>query len=107
MDAEKYFDRILDKYADDDMMVASASAGKAACLEIRNDFTSAAKYYKTAAEKNPGEIWTSTYLLKAGQNFAKANDRASAQACFEEIEKKYNTSSEASIAKRSLAELKY
>jgi len=58
-------------------------------------------------EFTPDEIWTPDYLLKAGQNFAKAGDKVSAEEAFGEIEKKFANSADASTARRALAALKY
>lgn len=60
-----------------------------------------------AAEYESGELWTPNYLFKAGQNFAKAGDKKSAQAAFDKIEKEYANSTESMGAKRAQAELKY
>jgi len=105
--ALKYFTLLLDKYSDDKMVAASAAAGKGACYEMKGDFAQAAKAYQQAADYKSGDFWTPGYLLKAGQNFAKAGDKKSAEAALSEIDKKYPTSSENSLAKRSLAEIRY
>jgi predicted negative regulator of RcsB-dependent stress response len=103
--AEKYFNEVLDNYSSDIMAAASAAAGIGAVNEAKGNFAEAAKYYQRAADYKSGELWTPGYLLKAGQNFAKAGDKKSAQAAFDEINQKFATSSENNIAKRSLAEL--
>jgi TolA-binding protein len=105
--AEQYFRKILDDYSKDKMMTASASANVGSCLEMKSDYLGAAKMYKQAAEVDPNDLWSPGYLLKAGQNFAKSNDKKSAQAVFSEIEKNYPNSQENSTARRSLAELNY
>jgi predicted negative regulator of RcsB-dependent stress response len=105
--AEKYFDKILDRYSDDKMLAASAAAGKGACLELKSNYAEAAKFYRRAAEFKSGDLWTPNYLLKAGQDFMKSGDKKSAQAAFDEIEKKYANTSESNSARRALAELKY
>jgi TolA-binding protein len=104
-DALKYFNVLSDKYSDDKMVATSAAAGKGACYELKGDYTQAGKFYQQAADFNSGDIWTPGYLLKAGQNFAKAGDKKSAQAAFDQIAKRFANSNENNIAKRSLAEL--
>jgi TolA-binding protein len=105
--AEQYFDTVLKKYSDDKMLAASAAAGKGACRELKSDYLTAAKLFREAAEKSPDQIWTPNYLLKAGQNFAKAGSKNEAKEVLEEIGTKYATSTEAGPAKRTLAELQY
>jgi tetratricopeptide (TPR) repeat protein len=103
--ADLYFTKVLDNYSKDNMAAASAAAGKGAWLEIRKDYKLAAKYYQQAADYKSGDLWTPGYLLKAGQDYAKAGDTKSAQAAFDEITQKYANSVESNTAKRSLAEL--
>jgi TolA-binding protein len=105
--AEQYFDIVLDKYTDDKMLAASAASGKGACREIKSDYATAAKMYKQAADDTPNQIWTPSYLLKAGQNFAKAGNKDEARKVLEEIGTKYANSTESGAAKRTLAELQY
>ena len=104
--ALKYFTVLSDKYSDDKMVATSAAAGKAACYELKSDYAQAGKYYQQAADFKSGDIWTPGYLLKAGQNFAKAGDKKSAEAAFDAIAKNFGNSNENNIAKRSLAELR-
>jgi TolA-binding protein len=103
--AEQYFRKILSDYSSDKMMAASAAAGLGDCLQLKNDFAGAAKMFQQAADLKTGDLWTPSYLLKAGQAFAKAGDKKSAQAAFDEIDKQYPNSQEATVARRSLAEI--
>lgn len=43
--AQRYFEKIMDRYSDDVMIAASAAAGKAACLEVRGNHSEAAKFF--------------------------------------------------------------
>lgn len=106
-DAKRYFQLILDHYADDNLLSAGASAGLGAVYELQGQYLDAAKSYRRAVEFTPDETWTPGYLLKAGQNFAKAGDKVSAEEAFGEIEKKFANSTDASAARRALAALKY
>ncbi len=103
--AETYFTRLIDKYSNDNMAAAAGASGKAACLEIKGNYLEAAKYYQKAADFKSGDLWTPGYLLKAGQNFARAGDKTSAIADYDLIQKQYPNSAEGSPAKRYLAEL--
>jgi TolA-binding protein len=103
--ADLYFGKVLDKYSSDKIAAASAAAGKAACSEIKKNYSQAAKYYQQAADYNAGDLWTPGYLLKAGQDFVKAGDKKSAQAAFDEISQKFANTPESNAAKRSLAEI--
>jgi predicted negative regulator of RcsB-dependent stress response len=104
--AETYFDKILSRYSGDKMLAAGASAGKAGCREMKSDFSSAAKFFKQAAD-NSSETGAPGYLLKAGEDFAKAGDKKSAKDVLDQIGIKYSNSLEAQTAKRTLAELEY
>jgi TolA-binding protein len=103
--ADNYYTKVLDNYSSDNMAAASAAAGKGACNEAKRNYGEAAKNYQRAADYKSSDLFTPGYLLKAGQNFAKASDKKSAQAAFDEINKKFANSTENNIAKRSLAEL--
>jgi TolA-binding protein len=105
--AEQYFDTVLKKYSDDKMLAASAASGKGACREMKNDFLAAAKLFKQAAKDSPDQVWTPNYLLKAGENFAKAGSKNEAKEVLEELGTKYANSTEANTAKRILAGLQY
>jgi predicted negative regulator of RcsB-dependent stress response len=100
-----YYTRMMDKYTDDKMVAATGAAGKAACLEAKGNYLQAAKFYEKAASYKSGELWTPVYLLRAGQNYANAGDKKSAEAAYDRIEKQYANSSETNTAKRYRAEL--
>jgi predicted negative regulator of RcsB-dependent stress response len=103
--SESYYTILTKKYSSDKMVATIGAAGIAACYEAKGNFAEAAKYYSQAAAYKSGDLWTPAYLLRAGQNYAKAGDKKSAEAAYDQIEKQYANSSETSTAKRYRAEL--
>jgi TolA-binding protein len=104
--AQKYYEKVLSEYSKDNMLAASAAAGAATCLEMKGDRAAAAKMFMQAADLDPRDLWSPGYLLKAGNDFIQAGDKASAETAFDTIEKKYPNTSESTAARRSLAELR-
>lgn len=102
-----YYNKIIAGYDKDKMLLSSAVAGAAACMEIDGDRLQAAKLYMEAAIIFPDELWAPDYLFRAGANFAAAGDTASAVIAYSEIDSSYGGSLQANRARRSLAEIKY
>ncbi len=105
--AELYFNKILDRYSDDNILCSGANAGLGEISEINGDSERAAEYYKKAAEMGGDQAWASSFFLKAGQNFAKAGDKQQATEAFKTIEDKFQNALELPAARRALAEINY
>jgi TolA-binding protein len=105
--AEMYFQRIIDRYSNDQILSAGANAGLGSIYENNRDFARAGEHFKRAADLSDGQAWASGYLLKAGLNYSKAGNKEQAAAALNIIEQKYQNSPEFSSARRALAEISY
>jgi len=90
----------------DDLMVASALAGKASIYVLKSDIESAADYYSKAASVNKYNPSNAEYLLEAGINYLKIDDFKNAKSSFEKIKKDYQTSLASREVDRYLAQIK-
>jgi outer membrane protein assembly factor BamD (BamD/ComL family) len=99
------FENLADDSGDDKMMLSIALAGMASCYEQMGNYQQAGKKYREAADVSDSPLLAPGQLLKAGQNFAKAGDKTQASDALKIIEEKYNTSPEASAARRLYAEV--
>ena len=90
------YDKALEEYDDysgsDNLMVAAALAGKAACYEVKEDYQSAAKYFSKAAEISDYDPSNSEYLLNAGINYLKVKNIKEAKIALNKVKKDYSTS---------------
>jgi outer membrane protein assembly factor BamD (BamD/ComL family) len=103
--AQTEFEKLAESSGGDKMMQSIALAGVAACSEQKGDFLQAGKDYLEASNVFESPILSPEQLLKAGLNFIKAGDKTQAAEAFKKIEEKYINSSEASTARRHLAEV--
>lgn len=94
--------KYLKKFKSKDKLVsvqALASIGDA-YIE-KNDYKNGLAYYKKVVEKNPNELITPIYLMRAGMICELENNWKDALTFYERIQKEYTTSNEASdIEKR-------
>ncbi len=101
------YDKAMEAYDDysgsDNLMVASALAGKAGCYENDKDYESAAKYFSKAANVSKYVPSNSNYLLNAGINYLKINNNSEAKSVLDRVKKDYNTSSAAREVDKYLA----
>ena len=107
VEAKSYYDRVIAGYDKDKMVLASAVAGAAACMEIDGNRLEAARLYMEAARIFPDELWAPHYLLRAGMNFVAGGDTSSARMAYSEVDSSYGGSMQANKARRSLAEINY
>jgi len=99
------FEKLAENSGGDKMMLSIALAGAASCHEQIGDYLQAGKNYLEASNAFESPILSPGQLLKAGLNFIKAGDKTQASEAFKKIEEKYINSSEASAARRHLAEV--
>jgi len=86
-------------------LVASALAGAAACYEAKDDFAKAAKNFYKAANISKYNPQNAEYLLAAGINYLKTNDKKTAKEVFEIIKNDYKTTQTFSQVERYLAQV--
>lgn len=104
-EALRYFNIMINKYPEDNMKLASAAAGAAACHEQAGNRQEAGRYYKMAADFYPDGLWAPLNLLNAGKNYMAAGDLESAKTAFNKITSDYKDSREINTAKRFLSEI--
>jgi tetratricopeptide (TPR) repeat protein len=90
------YDKAMEAYDDysgsDNLMVASALAGKAGCYENQKDYESAAKFYSKAANVSNYVPSNPDYLLNAGINYLKIKNNSEAKSVLDKVKKDYSTS---------------
>jgi tetratricopeptide (TPR) repeat protein len=103
--ALNYYNKIISLYDEDDLVLASAFAGAAACHEIEGDHMEAGRLYSQAAAINPDRLWAPDYLFRAGLNFLAAGDTVQARTAYAKIDSSYDRTMQASRARKYLAEI--
>lgn len=90
------YNKAMEAYDDysgsDNLMVASALAGKAGCYENGKDYESAAEYFSKAANVSEYVPSNPNYLLNAGINYLKIKNQSEAKIVLKRIKKDYSTS---------------
>lgn len=90
------FDKALENYEDysgsNDLLIAAALAGEAACYEAKEKFEEAAENYEKAFKISEYNSQNPEYLLKAGINYIKLKKFDEAKASFDLIKEKFKTS---------------
>ena len=101
------YDKAMEAYDDysgsDNLMVASALAGKAGCYENEKNYESAAKYFSKAANVSKYVPSNPSYLLNAGINYLKVKNNSEAKSALNKVKKDYKTSLEARQVDKYLA----
>lgn len=80
---------------DDDLLGASAIAGRAAVAEQQGEHAEAGRLYLDAARTYESAATAPAYYLDAARNFEAAGDIGAARAAYEEIEETYPDAPEA------------
>ncbi len=101
------YDKAMEAYDDysgsDNLMVASALAGKAGCYEHQKNYESAAKFYSKAANVSKYVPSNPDYLLNAGINYLKIKNNSEAKTALDRVKKDYSTSLAAREVEKYLA----
>ncbi len=101
------YDKAMEAYDEysgsDNLMVASALAGKAGCYENEKNYESAAKYFSKAANVSKYVPSNPSYLLNAGINYLKVKNNSEAKSALNKVKKDYKTSLEARQVDKYLA----
>ncbi len=104
------YDKALDAFDDysgnDDIMIASALAGKASCYEVDGKFDEAAKYFEKASNVSKYVPANPSYLLNAGINYIKIGNSSEAKSSLTRIKNDYATSSASREVDKYLAQIK-
>ncbi len=100
--AKKYYE---DYSGESTLHKAAAYAGIAACYEHDGDFEKAAGYYNKAANVSKYNPLTPDYLLNAGINYLKANNKEMAETVLNRIKKEFKTSAVAQDVDKYLAQI--
>jgi TolA-binding protein len=91
-EAGEYFDAYD---GDDDILGASAVAGRAAVAEQQGEHAEAGRLYLDAARTYESAATAPTYYLDAARNFEAIGDFDAARAAYEEVEDEYPDAPEA------------
>lgn len=90
------YDKAMEAYDDysgsDNLMVASALAGKAGCYENEKNYEAAAKYFSKAANVSKYVPSNPNYLLNAGINYLKIKNNSEAKSVLNKVKEDYATS---------------
>jgi TolA-binding protein len=100
--AEQEYKKFIDSYSGSKILLASAYAGYAACLEHRGAHAEAAKNYLKAQETAPEFVDAPNYLYLAGLNYKDAGMKDKAKEVFQKLIKKYKDSKRVNDAKTQL-----
>ncbi|PID57935.1 MAG: hypothetical protein CR986_08435 [Ignavibacteriae bacterium] len=84
---------------------AAALAGMASCYEMQNKFSEAAEKYKAAAKEDKLKSQNASYLLNAGINYLKADEKEEAKTVFQLVKKDYTQTAAAQEVDKYLLQL--
>jgi tetratricopeptide (TPR) repeat protein len=104
-DAINAYQLYLDKYNDDDFLVASSLTGIATCYEQLEQFSQAGDYYLQAAEDVPNFYGAAEALMNSARCYATAGEIDKAKASYEKVIADYEQTRYINLAKMALAEL--
>ncbi|MFQ6031494.1 MAG: tol-pal system YbgF family protein [Candidatus Zixiibacteriota bacterium] len=102
--AKATFQRFIEKYAEDPLLLASAQAGIAECDMEIGEFRSAGDNFVKAVSFKPDGLLAPQYLFSAGRAYLKADQKEKAKEVFKRLIDQYPDSKEAYKAKEQLAE---
>lgn len=98
-EAKQLYQEFIDSFSGNSIMLASAQAGLAACLEESKEFASAGDWYKKAAKTAGAFSEADNYRYLAGICYKKAGEKDQAK---EQFEKLVNNSDKADAAETQL-----
>ncbi len=88
-EADRRFERVLDRHCKNPVFRASSLAGRAAIAESEKRWPDAARLYAEAAEKNADLFTVPFYLKESARCHLAAGDSKSARMVLETLEKKF------------------
>ncbi|HPG40995.1 MAG TPA: tetratricopeptide repeat protein [bacterium] len=92
--AQKYYKKFASGFKGDEVILSSAMAGIAACLEQKNDYEGAARQYEKTAARFSDTFIAPAYFIKAGRCYSLAQNNEKAKQLYEKIIKDYPESKE-------------
>jgi TolA-binding protein len=95
----------LDVSVSDELVMASAQAGAAACYAAKGDHEKAAAYYEKAAFRSSKDPNAAENILHAAQNYAAAGKKEKALDLYRKLKKDYPTSTYSREIDRWIAEV--
>ncbi len=102
-DAYRYFSEFR---GSDDLLRASALAGRAAIYEVRGEYVKAAEYYQQAANRYGRTAVTPENLKHAGRNYLEAGEYKKALNVFEKLQEEYPESIYTQDVDRYIAQIR-
>ena len=102
--AKGHYERFIEETKEDDLLIPSAIAGIAACLEEKGDFLGAGKRYLEAAKRYPNYYLAPQYLLDAGRCFLSGEEVERAKKTYEDLVSTYPQTEYSNRAELALAE---
>jgi len=103
--AQMYFQRYIDDYGDDPILIGGAYSGLGASLEQQDKFLEAAQIYEKGAKKLANNFLAPRLWMKAGRCYQRANEISKAKACYKTVIDKYAESELKTDAELYLAKL--
>ncbi len=103
-DAEKYYRDFSDD-SDDDVLIASALSGAAACLEEQGKFSDAADMYKKTADKYEDGVFAAENLYHSARCYVLSGNQQEAREMLNRLLEKHPDSAIENDAQLLLAEL--
>jgi tetratricopeptide (TPR) repeat protein len=94
-EAEPLYGEFIDSFSGNDIILASAQAGLAACNEAKKEYNTAGDWYLKAADTADGFSEADNYRYLAGLCYKKAGNMALAKEQFEQLSEESQKASEA------------
>ncbi len=102
-----YYEKYIDKFGNEPLLLAAAYAGAAECYELHGDLAKAGEYYMNAGETANNEFVSPEYFMSAGRAFRKAGIYDNAEKAYQMVVDNYSRTAQGSLAKKFLAEVQY
>jgi len=102
-----YFEKYINDYGKDNMLLGSAYNGAAICLEDKKDYGRAGEYYFKAAQLANDEIFAPDYYMNAGRAYHLAGQLDSAEKAYQVVADNYRQATGYNTARKKLAEIQY
>jgi len=105
-EAITHFQKYIDKYHADDITTASAIAGIAQCLEVKQEFPAAAEKFMEAVKGFPNSPALPDYLVGAVRNYVNAGMAEQAKQPMDQLDADFAGTDQQREATRLLMKLK-
>jgi tetratricopeptide (TPR) repeat protein len=102
-----YFEKYINSYGKNNMLLGSAYNGAAICFEDKEEYGKAGDYYFKAAELANDDTFSPDYYMNAGRAYHLAGQLDSAEKAYQLVVDNYRQSTGYNIARKKLAEIQY